>query len=270
MFVGTLITIAAAAIASFSTPQEQNNTAAEKEVTLRQVKHNAFGVGEKLTYRLHYGAIDAGEAIIRVESSGKKIKDRELLHVVGEGKSISAFDWFFKVRDRYESYIDKDGVFPWLFIRRVDEGGFKINQDYTFYQHKKKVSDGQTLYNVPENVQDMISSFYYARTLDYSTAKVGDVFTITTFVDGEIFPLKIKYLGKETIKIRNGKYRCMKFAPVIQTGRVFKSEEDLSVWITDDGNKIPLLAKAKILVGSIKMELTQYENLANPIAKVEK
>ncbi|MFP5471285.1 MAG: DUF3108 domain-containing protein [Bacteroidia bacterium] len=270
MFVG-LISVAVAAIATFGTTNEQttNATVAENEVTLRQVKHNAFGVGEKLTYRLHYGAIDAGEAIIKVESASKKIKDRELLHVVGEGKSISAFDWFFKVRDRYESYIDKDGVFPWLFIRRVDEGGFKINQDYTFYQHKKKVSDGQTLYNVPENIQDMISSFYYARTLDYSTAKVGDVFTINTFVDGEIFPLKIKYLGKETVKIRNGKYRCLKFAPVIQTGRVFKSEEDLNVWITDDGNKIPLLAKAKILVGSIKMELTKYENLANPIAKVD-
>lgn len=269
MLVGTLITVALATISAFNSPEQSQEISKENEVALRTVSHNAFQAGEKLTYRLHYGAVDAGEATIRVENVSKKIKDRELLHVVGEGKSISAFDWFFKVRDRYESYIDKDGVFPWLFIRRVDEGGYKINQDYTFYQHKKKVTDGSTTFNVPENVQDMISSFYYARTIDFSNAKEGEIFTINTFVDNEIFPLKIKYVGKETIKIRNGKYKCLKFYPVIQTGRIFKDEEDLSVWITDDKNKIPVLARAKILVGSIKMELTKYENLANPIAKVQ-
>jgi hypothetical protein len=271
MYAGTIVTIALAVVSVFSPSENANiEQISEKDVDLRSINYKSFAAGEKLTYRLHYGAIDAGEATLRVEKSSKKVRDRELLHVIGEGKSISAFDWFFKVRDRYESYIDKDGVFPWLFIRRIDEGGFKLSQDYTFYQHKKKVTDGKKTFNVPENVQDMISAFYYARTIDFSKAKPGDIFTINTFVDNEIFPMKIKYAGKETIKIRNGKYRCMKFYPVIQTGRIFKHEEDLSVWISDDGNKIPILAKAKILVGSIKMELTDYENLANPISKVEK
>ena len=88
-------------------------------------------------YKVHYGLVDAGFATLEVKETTKNINGRKLLHVVGKGKSISAFDLFFKVRDRYESYIDQEGMFPWIFIRRVYEGGFEIKQDYTFYQHKK-------------------------------------------------------------------------------------------------------------------------------------
>lgn len=239
-----------------------------QKTTFRKIKNESFKEGEKLTYKLHYGVIDAGVATLEVKKTDKTINGRELLHVVGKGKSISAFDWFFKVRDRYESYVDKDGVFPWIFIRRVYEGGFEINQDYTFYQHKKKVNTGAAKVDVPANVQDMLSAFYYARTLDFSNAKVGDEFDIDCIVDGETWPLKIKYKGEEEVKIRKGKFKCLKFVPVIQEGRIWKSEEDLAVWITNDKNKIPLLAKTKILVGSIKMELSGYEGLAAPISKI--
>lgn len=234
----------------------------------RNVNNQSFQIGEKLTYRVHYGFVDAGEAVLEVKSSEKKVNGRELYHIVGKGKSLGTFNWFFKVQDRYETYLDAEGLFPWMFIRRVYEGGYEVNQDYTFFQHKKQVSDGSKTYDVPDNIQDMISSYYYARTLDFSNAKEGDVFEFNSFVDGEVYPLQIKFLGKETIKIRNGKFACLKFCPVIQTGRIFKNEEDLLVWISDDGNKIPLLAKANILVGSIKMEVTKYEGLKNPIARM--
>jgi hypothetical protein len=235
----------------------------------RNVSHSSYKAGEELRYRIHYGVIDAGEAILKVKTSDKKVNGRSLLHVEGTGRSLGAFDWFFKVRDKYESYIDEKGVFPWLFVRRVYEGGYEINQDYTFMQHKKKVDNGAgKTYIVPENVQDMISAFYYARTLNFDNAKKGDIYTITTFCDDTLYNLKIKYIGRETISLRKGKFRCMKFVPVVQTGRIFKHEEDLSVWITDDKNKIPILAKAKIWVGSIKMEVVEYKNLANPISKV--
>jgi hypothetical protein len=115
----------------------------------------------------------------------------------------------------------------------------------------------------------MLSSFYFARTIDFSNARIGEVFTIPTFVDGEEFPLKIRYLGKENLKSRTGTYRCLKFVPVVQEGRIFKEEEDMTVWITDDKNRIPVLAQAKVLVGSIKMELVEYRNLSNPIAKID-
>lgn len=238
--------------------------------TYRKVEHTAFVAGEELRYRMHYGFVDAGEAVLKVKECEKKINGRKLLHMEATGRTISAFDWFYVVRDRYESYMDSEGVFPWLFVRRVNEGGYIINQDYAYLQHKKKVDNGEgKSFDIPEAAQDMISSFYYARTLDFSNAKKGDIFTIPVFYDDTNFPLKIKYMGKETIKLRMGKYKCIKFAPVVEKGRVFKSEDDLSVWISDDQNKIPLLAKAKILVGSIKMEVVEYKNLAGPISEVK-
>ncbi len=234
----------------------------------RNVKNNSFHVGEKLRYRVHYGFVDAGEALLEVKATDKKVNGRSLLHVIGKGKSLGTFNWFFKVQDRYETYLDAEGLFPWMFVRRVYEGGYEINQDYTFYQHKQKVHDGKSTYEVPQNIQDMISSYYYARTLDFSNAKYGDIFEFNSFVDGEVYPVKIKYLGKDNIRIRNGKFACLKFCPVIQTGRIFKNEEDLTVWISDDENKIPLLAKANILVGSIKMEVVEYSGLKNPVARI--
>ena len=118
-------------------------------------------------------------------------------------------------------------------------------------------------------VQDMISAFYYARTLNYDNAKVGDVYGVNIFLDDELYPTKIKYKGKEIVKTRRGKVRCHKFAPVVQEGRIFKTEDDLTIWITDDENKIPIVAKAKIQVGSLKMHLVKFENLKNPLAFVK-
>jgi hypothetical protein len=116
----------------------------------------------------------------------------------------------------------------------------------------------------------MLSAFYYARTLDYSNVKEGEIIEFPCFVDNEVWPLKMRYVGKETIKSDMGKVRCMKFRPVVQTGRIFKKEEDLTAYISDDKNKIPIRAEAKILVGYIKMDLTEYSGLAHPLAIVEK
>jgi hypothetical protein len=234
----------------------------------RSATNNAFQAGESVEYLIHYGFIDAGIARLSVQESPYKFGDREAYHVVGTGHSLGSFDWFFKVRDHYETYIDKQGIFPYRFIRNCDEGGYKINQDYTFHPDRRAYKDHKgDGYITPDFVQDMLSSYYYARTLDYSNAKKGDVFTIMTLVDDEIYPLKMKYMGKETIEVDAGKFRCLKFAPVVQKGRVFKKEEDLSVWITDDANHLPILVKAKILVGSVKMELQKYSGLMNPVAQ---
>jgi hypothetical protein len=243
---------------------------AQSDKVFKKIPNKAFKPGEKLVYRLSYGIFDAGEAVLTVDQTDKMVRGRKIWRVRGIGKTISAFEWFYKVNDRYESYIDAEGLFPWMFVRRVNEGGYIINQDYTFYQHQNKVDNGEGKdFNVPDLVQDMISSFYFARTLDYDKAKIGDQFLVNIFLDDELYPTKIKYLGKEVIKTRNGKFRCHKFAPVVQEGRVFNSEEDLTVWITDDGNKIPIMAKANLKVGSMKMHLVDWQGLANEMAKVD-
>lgn len=230
----------------------------------------AFKEGEVLSYRVHYGFIEAGVAIIEVKPEIEEIGGRKVYHVVGNGYSKGTFDFFFKVRDRYESYIDKDALLPWLFIRRVDEGGFKFSQNYFFNHYKKEVkTEDNQVYSIPDEVHDMISAFYAARNIDFSNAKKGDVFTVMSFVDKELWPLKMKYLGKDEIKTDIGKFKCLKFCPIVQRGRIFKKEEDLLVWITDDKNHIPLRAQAKILVGSIKMDITDIKNNANPLSKIE-
>lgn len=237
---------------------------------LRSLDHNAFQVGEKLTYVVHYGFLDAGEAVVELKATDRTINGRKLLRAVGTGRSLGAFNTFYKVDDYYESYFDAEGIFPWAFIRRVSEGGYEFSQDYIYMQHKRKVkTQKQVTHSVPANVQDMLSAFYYARTLDLSKAKPGDEFIIDTFLDDELFPLRMRFIGRETIKLRNGRYKCMKFQPIVQEGRIFKTNDDLNVWITDDANRIPVLAKAKVLVGSIKMELSGYEGLVHPIAKVD-
>lgn len=245
---------------------------AGKDLTnqLRTLPHAAFKSGEKLTYIVHYGFINAGEAVLELKSTDVKFQDRQLLRAVGTGRSLGAFNTFFKVDDHYESYFDSAGVFPWAFTRHVDEGGYTFDQKYVFLQHRGQLTDHDNdVYEVPLHTQDMISAFYFARTLDFGSAAKGDVFTVPCFVDGEYWPLQMKVMGRETIKLRNGRYRTIKFQPIVQEGRVFKTSDDLNVWVTDDGNHIPVLAQAKVLVGSIKMELSSYSGLANPIAKVE-
>lgn len=241
------------------------------ELKLPTRKNESFSIGERLRYRVTYGFIDAGEAVIEVKPTPKKgAQGQALYHAVGTGRTLGAFNLFYRVNDVYETYIDQKGIFPWYFKRRVEEGKYRLQQDYRFDQHKEKVDNGEgKLFDIPVGVQDMISSFYYARTLDYKNMKVGDISEFKCFMDDEIYPLKIKYVGKEEIKIRKGTFRCMKFVPVVQTGRYFESEDDVNFWVTDDKNRIPVLVKAKIPVGTVKLHLVEWNGLKHDLALVK-
>lgn len=241
-----------------------------KPKELPDAKNEAFKEGEILTYRLHYGIIDAGVAVLEVKPEVMDVAGRKVYHIVGNGYSKGSFDWFFRVRDRYETYMDKDAMLPWMFVRRVNEGGYIINEDYKFNHYTNKVDVGrEDKVDVPQGTQDMISAFYAARNLDLSNAKEGDVFTINSIVDKELFPLKIRYVGKEKIDCDLGTFNCVKFRPIVQKGRVFKKEEDLNVWITDDKNHVPLRAQAKLVIGSVKLDIVSAKNLANPTSEVK-
>jgi len=234
------------------------------------VQNSAFKEGEILSYRLHYGALDAGVVLMEVKPEVMEVSGRKVYHIVGNGYSKGTFDWFFKVRDRYETFIDKDALLPWMFVRRVYEGGVTINQDYKFnhYTNKVDVGSGEKV-EIPDGTQDMISAFYSARNIDLTNAKEGDVFTINSIVDKEIWPLKIRYVGKEKITCDIGTFNCVKFRPIVQKGRIFKHEDDLNVWLTDDKNHVPLRAQAKLVVGSIKLDIVSVKNLANPTSEVK-
>jgi hypothetical protein len=268
--LGIITTVAGIAGFSFQSKESLpviENSGITNELPL--AKNDAFKRGEKLIFRLHYGIIDAGVATLGITDEAREINGRKTYHIVGIGESKGAFDWFFKVRDRYETYIDEESIVPWMFLRHVNEGGFKIEQAYVFnhYTRKVNVGAGET-FPIEPNMQDMLSAFYAARALDLSAAKPNEIYSINCFMDKEVWPLKVKFICRETIKTDLGTFKCLKFRPIVQKGRVFKHEEDLNVWITDDKNHIPIMGQANVLVGSIKAELKSYSGLANPVSKV--
>ena len=235
-------------------------------VTYPSTSNTAFKQGEKLRYRVTYGFMDAGEAVLEVKSTSKKGAGRSLHHAKATGKTLGGFNAFYKVNDIYQSYIDQKSIMPWYFKRDVDEGGYKINQYYTFKQNYSKVNNGKKDFKIKMGCQDMISSFYKARTLNFKGMKKGKVFSFDCFMDDEIYKLKIKYVGDEEIKIRKGKFKCHKFVPVVQTGRYFKKEDDVQFWVTADKNKIPIQVKAKIPVGTVKLHLVEWSGLKNELS----
>lgn len=237
--------------------------------TYIKLKNEAFERGEKLEYRVHYGWMDAGEAILEIKQEKRVVDDKITYHMIGTGKTLGAFNWFYKVRDRYETYIDEEDLVPLKFIRNVNEGGYIIHQKQIFDHSDNTVNSNGRVMQVPDGIQDMLSAFYYARNLNYDNIQIDDEFIVNTFMDDEIFPLRIRYMGKETIENNIGKFRCLKFHPVVQEGRVFNAEEDLTVWISDDKNHIPVTIEAKLFVGSARMDLKNFEGLVNPLAIVK-
>ena len=240
-----------------------------KHQKLSKVK--PFQEGEKLSYRAHYGWLDAGTADLTIIKQDTAIDGNPVFHALGEGKTLSVFEWFYKVRDVYETYMDESTLAPRKFKRRVNEGGYIINRDYHFVPEQAQVNTAaKGTIKTPVDVQDMLSSFYYLRALDFSNAKQGQIFRINAFMDYEMWPFYVKYRGIEEVNVSIGTFKCHKFVPVVQEGRIFKSEEDMSVWVTADANKIPILIESKILVGSVKLEISGYGNLIDPIAKIDK
>lgn len=236
---------------------------------LSRVENNAFSTSEVLEYRIHYGFMDAGTAKLEVDPVLKNIGGRSCYRVVGSGRSVGAFNWFFKVKDHYESYIDTEAMVPWLFIRDIQEGGYKKKQNVKFNHSKNIATSEKKSIKTPERIQDLISAFYFARTLDFTNIAVGDTFNIDCYLDDETFPMAIKFVGREKIKTRLGTFRCLMFRPYLLEGRVFKEKEGMTIWLTDDKNRIPIRAQAEILVGSIKMDITSFSGLSNPVALVK-
>jgi hypothetical protein len=231
-------------------------------------KNEAYKCGEQLVYRIHYGFIDAGQATIKIQDSLVPILGKKAYHIIGTGVSTGVLNTVFKVNDRYETYIDAQALCPLMFIRRVDEGGFIIKQDLLFDQQYHIVNSNGKKLKIPPYVQDMLSAFYYARSFDYSDEKPGKIDSVIALVDNQVWSLRIKFIKRDTIASDVGKIACLVFEPMVQKGRIFKHNDDLQVWISDDKNHIPIRAQANIIVGSIRLDIVSWSGLLNPPAKV--
>ena len=263
----TLALVLSAFLMSFTTYQP-NSSASTEAFSYRSMENQAFSYNEKLNYRVHYGIFNA--AVIKMSVGAKPItvNGRPTYHIKADGRTISTFDWMFKVRDKFETYLDQKALVPQKYKKDVQEDRYK-DIDLVYFKHaKKKLYSSKAKKNLamPQYTQDVISGLYYARNLDFTNAKMGQEFPITIYLDEEIYNLKFKYAGKETIKSDIGKIRCIKLIPKLVVDRVFKNEDDMTVWITDDANRVPIRVKAKIAVGSLKVDLTSYSNLKNPFS----
>lgn len=232
-------------------------------------KKEAFVEGEFLKFRVHYGLLNAGYATLEVKE--EKLNGQEVYHVIGKGFSTGMTKFFFEVKDVYESYIDTDTRNPYRFVRKIDEGGYTKNQEGFFNQKTNKVlvkdykHKTEKTFDFSDNTQDILSSFYYLRNYpNINKIKAGDSVIIDMFFDNETTKFKLKFIGREDIKTKFGIVSAMIFRPLVQSGRIFKEEESLTIWISDDYNKIPLRIKASLLVGSLKADLEEYRGLNNP------
>lgn len=231
---------------------------------------SAFNNGEFFKFRIHYGIVNAGYATLEVKDATRN--NKKVYHVVGKGYTTGMTKFFFKVEDTYESYFDKITVKPYQYVRKIDEGGYTKDQEGFFDQdanqvtvkdYKKKTTK---TFTVTENVQDIVSTFYYLRNHPkVDKLNVGESIAVDMFFDDEITKFKLKFIGREDIRTKFGVVSAMIFRPMVQAGRVFKEEESLTVWISDDDNKIPLRIKASLAVGSLKADLDEYKGLVSPL-----
>ena len=242
---------------------------AQKKDEFRKHTNNAFREGEKLTFDVKYGFVTAGIATFEIPKI-KKISGRDAYHVTFEVNTVSTFDNFFKVRDRYETYIDVEGMFPWRFEQHIREGKFSRDFSAFFDQRKGKAKTTKGEYEIPKYVNDIVSAFFYARTLDYSNLKVGDKIPLKNFYKDKVYDLDVVYHGKETIEVEAGKFECIMVEPLVQEGGLFKSEGSIMLWMTNDEAKMPVRVKTKVVVGAIDADLTSYKGVYGKLTSKKK
>lgn len=234
------------------------------------IKNAAFIPGEEVTMKVYYTTlgmyIAAGEASFTV--SLEKFNGRAAYHCVGVGKTYSFFDNFFKVRDRYETYIDTATMLPLKFIRDIGEGGYKTYNNVTFNHAARTAVSTNGVFKITNCIQDVVSAMYYARNINFSKYKVDEKIPFDMFLDDEVNHLYLKYMGKENIKTRYGKFRAIKLKPLLVKGTMFEGGEKMNVWISDDPNHLVLRVESPISVGSVKVDMMKYKNLKYPLTSL--
>ena len=229
----------------------------------------AFKPGEWLKFRIHYGILNASFATLHLTRD--QLDSMPVYHVVGRGKTTGFASIFFKVDDTYESYFDIEDGKPYRFIRKIDEGGYTRDQEINFNYSKDqavlndKKKNKKFKFDLEDSIQDMISAFYYLRNnFAAEDLVVNESIELKMLFDDDgVFGFKLKYLGKEVLKTKYGQVECLKFRPFVQSGRVFKEQASLTMWVSNDLNKIPIRIKADLAVGSIKADLDGYNGLKN-------
>ena len=227
--------------------------------------NTAFKAGEILTYQIRYGFVVGG--ITTLSLTEAVYKEKPVFHDLAVGQTTGMADKIYGVKDIYESWFDKETNLPYKQIRNIKEGHYKQYNEVTYNRNNNTVKSKLSgVHNVPERILDLASTFYYIRRVDFSKVKEGDVVLVNMYFSDKIFPFRLRYRGKETVKTKFGKIGCLKISPVVEEGRMFKTKDDLTIWFTNDDNCLPVLIRMDIrIVGAVYLKLIKYENNANPL-----
>ncbi len=237
--------------------------------TIRIVENNSFGFGERVDYRVHYGFINAAEARVDIAKNPSTVSNRGCYRINVSGKTVGAFDLISRVRDTWRSYVDTTAILPLMFQRSIQENKYR-KEETVLFNHGKDVAystikNETKAYPVPNNIHDLISGYFYLRTINFNTINEGDIIEMPTFFDGKIYKLKIKYVGKDVIDTKFGKTRVLRLNPMIPDNKFFRGEDPMKLWVSDDVNRIPLKAEVELVIGSLEMDIKGYKGLKKDI-----
>jgi hypothetical protein len=230
------------------------------------IRNTAFNPGEQLTYRVSYvlAGVSLNGGIATFNTSLEKYEGKNVYHVVAEGKS--SHDLFYKVRDKYETYIDTATLQPYKFIRDVNEGGYKTFENVSFFKATNTAITNTGTYPVPSCVQDVVSAVFYARNIDFAKYHPNDTIPFYMFLDRRVYHLHIRYLGKAVIRTKYGKFHTIEFRPLLVKGNMFEGGEKMTVWVTDDPNHIAVRVESPITVGRVDVDMTGCSHLRYPLS----
>lgn len=227
--------------------------------------NTAFIAGETITYQIKYGFIVGG--ITTLSLTDTVYKKKSVFHAVAIGETTGMAEKIYGVKDIYESWFDKETNLPYKQIRNIKEGRYTQYNEVTYNRKNNTVNSKLTgIHSVPEKILDLSSTFYYIRRIDFSKINESEVVSVNMYFADEIFPFRLRYMGKENVRTKFGKISCLKISPVVEVGRMFKKDDDLTIWFTDDDNRLPVMVRMDIrVVGAVFLKLIKYENIVNPL-----
>jgi hypothetical protein len=250
---------------AFDSQKTNDKASIEQTQTLRYLQNEAFGFGESLEYDIKYSFLKAGEGTMSIMPKPLTRNNRECYDVRFEARSLKSLEFLYKVKDRYRTALDVAGLFPWEFEQNIREGNYKRDFSAYFDQYNNTAYVNKKKYKVPSYVHDVVSAFYYVRTLNLSKMKKGDIIELKNFWDDSTYTLGVKILGRTEVTVPAGKFRCIVIEPVDMQGGLFMNTGKIFIYLTDDDRKMPVRVASKIVIGEVMAELTSYRGLRGPV-----
>ncbi|MCY7352434.1 MAG: DUF3108 domain-containing protein [Cytophagaceae bacterium] len=261
------LTFGLLALAGFKTdsPKNSGRTSANS-ASADYASAERFVTGEHLEYRVHYGFINAAEATVDVSNRLHQVNNRPCYRVDVNGRTTGAFDLVTRVRDTWQSYIDTSTILPQAFYMSQREGKYRKNQKVHFDHASAKViskDEEETIeLKSPGNLHDVISGYFYLRTLDFGRMREGEVVSVKAFYDNEFYDMRVRYGGREIIGTKFGSINAFKIIPMMPNkNNFFEDNDSIRIWVSDDENRVPIKAEVDLALGSIEMDLKKYKGL---------